>query len=1187
MRVGISTILLVLSSFSVKAQLCNYLLYDGFGYTNSTSLHGLSGGTGWLNTWVVQGSNTSVPGYQSANSNALSFSNLQTTGIYANGGLAYLTAGRKLDNTSSGPFASYLTNGNIGNNGSTIYISALLRKEVNNAESVYFSLHNNNVETCDGCASGKVSVGYFGAASDVAGQKKWSLKINNTVYPSSENVVIGATAFFVIQIDFNALSTISLWCNPATLGNVIPAATLVQTTSSSIAFRSLAVYLGNGINQGSFDEMRMATSYACVAPDTSILVNTPPLAIINSSVDSISVGNSISFDGTTSVDANGTITSFLWNFNDGTSTSTDSVLTHTFNALGEFNVTLTVTDNNGIAHTATKKIIVSNANGTYSCLSNVTTLQLPSCNADIGSFRVNNVANKTFALYNATNGIVSGAGNVYSNLAAGNYTLAVAGQNSACRDTFRITLPVDSSTCAGWQPNNCEMQIGTGLEGLSYYASTRALKDYFKSAGEWITYDATNVNTAWNTNDIAVMPADADGYPLSIPFSANGGVRNVRGIVSANGFMPVNKPMRMLYDGNGVIVMNGTVTSVSYAAGRIDFTTTSTPGNIWFNITSSDASNHIRNIRIIELADTATYLTSPFRENFIDKASQFKALRFMDWMHTNNNTTVQWSDRKSPSYYSQAIGNGASYELIVALANTCKKDIWINIPHLANDSFVVNMAQFFKDNLDPGINVYLEYSNEVWNFLFSQTAWVYNNGPKNMSLARVYTDKALHTFALWHQVWGTDKDRVKRVLGTQILNDFVSEEILAHANPNDYDYLSPSYYFGLDHSANGNPNLQALGAAATPVDINTNARNYFLSNYASWKRTYQTAKMLNVKIVNYEGGQHYTDFTVPPYIQAMYDAQIIPSMYNLYQEVLDSLRILDSKLATSFVLCGPRESIYGSWGHLEDIDAQAPYTNVPKFEVLINNINEKPTPIILGASSAASNTLQSYKIAIPTLGSTYDWNVTNGNIVYGQGTDSIVVEWAYGVSGNINCTQTVNTCANTANKTVALTSLPLTINQLKLELICVDNNNIASWQFEDDWRVVSYELLDENNQSLIKIPGVQSQVYKYQTNLNKPFKRAKLKANFSNNEVLYSSLVPAACDNTSNAISLAPNPTKGLVQVLGDCADCRLEVYDLCGKQFYSVQDNQLNLAALSDGYYCVKIFSNGKLLKVEKLMKH
>ena len=91
-------------------------------------------------------------------------------------------------------------------------------------------------------------------------------------------------------------------------------------------------------------------------------------------------------------------------------------------------------------------------------------------------------------------------------------------------------------------------------------------------------------------------------------------------------------------------------------------------------------------------------------------------------------------------------------------------------------------------------------------------------------------------------------------------------------------------------------------------------------------------------MVNYEGGQHFTDFTIPPYIQSMYDAQVHPGMYTLYNRMLDSLRRLGSELPMAFVLTGPWQSQYGSWGHIFDDDDAAPWNDRPKFQVLIDQM---------------------------------------------------------------------------------------------------------------------------------------------------------------------------------------------------------------------------------------------------------
>jgi hypothetical protein len=58
---------------------------------------------------------------------------------------------------------------------------------------------------------------------------------------------------------------------------------------------------------------------------------------------------------------------------------------------------------------------------------------------------------------------------------------------------------------------------------------------------------------------------------------------------------------------------------------------------------------------------------------------------------------------------------GLPYEVIVALINKTKSNVWINIPHNASIYYVTDMANFFKDNLNKDSKIFLELSNEVWN----------------------------------------------------------------------------------------------------------------------------------------------------------------------------------------------------------------------------------------------------------------------------------------------------------------------------------------------------------------------------------------------------------------------------------------------------------------------------------------
>jgi hypothetical protein len=54
--------------------------------------------------------------------------------------------------------------------------------------------------------------------------------------------------------------------------------------------------------------------------------------------------------------------------------------------------------------------------------------------------------------------------------------------------------------------------------------------------------------------------------------------------------------------------------------------------------------------------------------------------------------------------------------------------------------------------------------------------------------------------------------------------------------------------------------------------------------------------------------------------------------------MIDSLRRYGStRFATAYILTGPRESRYGSWGHLENNDQNLVTQPAPKYQVLINN----------------------------------------------------------------------------------------------------------------------------------------------------------------------------------------------------------------------------------------------------------
>jgi PKD repeat protein len=80
-------------------------------------------------------------------------------------------------------------------------------------------------------------------------------------------------------------------------------------------------------------------------------ISQPPVAIINGPTSGL-VGETLSFDGGNSSDSDGQITSFTWDFSDGSAGNGISV-THSYSTAGSYQVILTVTDDDGLTDQAT------------------------------------------------------------------------------------------------------------------------------------------------------------------------------------------------------------------------------------------------------------------------------------------------------------------------------------------------------------------------------------------------------------------------------------------------------------------------------------------------------------------------------------------------------------------------------------------------------------------------------------------------------------------------------------------------------------------------------------------------------------------------------------------------------------------------------------------------------------------
>jgi hypothetical protein len=118
--------------------------------------------------------------------------------------------------------------------------------------------------------------------------------------------------------------------------------------------------------------------------------------------------------------------------------------------------------------------------------------------------------------------------------------------------------------------------------------------------------------------------------------------------------------------------------------------------------------------------------------------SRFSVIRFMEWTDTNENFERNWNETTPLNWPLYHPPKHNPWQMIPYLINQFNKsiDIWINIPNNASNDYILNLARLMLKEVNPRTNIYVEYSNEVWNFRFPQaqanldaaTDSVYNHG---------------------------------------------------------------------------------------------------------------------------------------------------------------------------------------------------------------------------------------------------------------------------------------------------------------------------------------------------------------------------------------------------------------------------------------------------------------------------
>jgi hypothetical protein len=537
------------------------------------------------------------------------------------------------------------------------------------------------------------------------------------------------------------------------------------------------------------------------------------------------------------------------------------------------------------------------------------------------------------------------------------------------RDFIKLSAAAMIVPSVAWtvSPDLPRLPIGMNLAGIADWEPGFPFRNLMWGARLWLTHDV-HQGGKWETGMIDRIPLDENGYPLELPVVIHG-VDKPQTVFT---LLPnVRSPGRyvLLYDGEGDFegLMNTKILKKS--PGRVLLQMRHAGGNpndpdpgqlegIW--LSRSKYGNHVRNMRIVSISDEHVDIEKdPFLPEFLEFCRPFHALRFMDWMVTNGSLEKDWVNRKKRSFYTMVgaggdadkfygagvetsvflLSGGVAIEICIELCNRLGIDAWFNVPHRATDDYIEQFALLVKDKLDSRLKVYLEFSNEIWNWGFIQAQWMLSSeiaaAPLERDGLNPWNDKKNHKgkdhpertgvlfrrcFAIWEKVFsGADRRRLVRVCAVQHAWLDTAQRTLKYCMQHGgADALSPAGYFAPGPKEYAH--WKERGAALTADEVIADLKIVLERDTSKWTRELAVlARSYKVDLLIYEGGQHVQPEGQQelPYMPALAAAQKHQGMYDLYMQNFRLHKEVGCKLFCALSSVGRQGTRWGSWGHAE------------------------------------------------------------------------------------------------------------------------------------------------------------------------------------------------------------------------------------------------------------------------------
>lgn len=484
---------------------------------------------------------------------------------------------------------------------------------------------------------------------------------------------------------------------------------------------------------------------------------------------------------------------------------------------------------------------------------------------------------------------------------------------------------------------NVGYPLGTNLEALSDWSTSLPFTDAFKCSREWIP-QLVGTSNPWNTG--AEVRVDRDGWVTSL---GPGEAVMTMMLTDQDDVAPAGRYV-CLYEGDAgqgaaAIQISGSGAKVpgSWTPGRFEIEVGTASNALYFKIEAINPSDYLRNIRVVLPGYEATFRDADFfHPAFLQSLEPFRVLRFMDWGRTNDSPQASWSKRPRAGACRYTTAHGVPLEVMIDLCNRTRKDMWYCVPHQADDDYVRRAVKLIRDRLDPRLRLHLEYSNEVWNWIFQQAQWAHARGLEiwpgdSAAWLKYYGLRAAQVMDVAAAAFADQTPgRLVRILATQSQNPgagVVSLDVqvggpgdLAHGHA---DVLAVAPYLGNEL---GMPANEAATMAMSVTDVlNFLAADSALKNGPGGVTEINRANAAarGLALAAYEGGQHLVGVGSVVNNQVITDLFVAANrharMRELYFADLTRWTRRDGGLYMAFTHTY-RPGKYGSWGFLETVN---------------------------------------------------------------------------------------------------------------------------------------------------------------------------------------------------------------------------------------------------------------------------